>query len=391
LNSRWRIFQRTAIPSPMERPSAMSSNVSDKDRLNERAQEELSLLKAYHNTLLETLDPGIVILDREDNVINENESSRRMWQAETMMVGGKIGESSLMRKCPDLRHHLDSARSGQQPRTVNFDCRTASDLELAITIKPIESQGPEKALLGTLIYMEDVTPREHLQETVEELQTTAEELQSTSEERETTNEELQSTNEELETTNEELQSTNEELETTNEELKSLNEELEDINEELAKRSRQLDEFTERYSEMVEQMPWPLVLARADGTINIYNSAAHELFGFAVPSAAGMNITQLPMTSANHVDLTEYIKQAAATKKNFIVEDFRLSTNSGIGNVRVHIRPMPVGEKEKGALVMFEPVNGGNSRGNGRRNGPAKKNGAARKSKVLKSRSKTKRK
>src|SRR5207248_2985694 len=188
LNSRWRIFQRTAVPSPLERPSVMTSNMSDKSDLNERAQEELALLKAYHNTLLETLDPGIVILDREDNVISENESSRRMWQAETMMLGGKITESSLMKKCPDLQHHLDAARGGPQPRTVNFECSTAAGLELAVTVRPIHSEAVDKAFLGTLIYMDDVTPREHLQQTVEELQTTAEELQSTNEELETTNE-----------------------------------------------------------------------------------------------------------------------------------------------------------------------------------------------------------
>src|SRR3954468_21835838 len=90
VNSRWRIFQRTAVPSPLERPSAGTANyVTDKSHLNERAQEELALLRAYHSTLLETLDPGIVILDSEENVINENESSRRMWQGGDTMGGGK--------------------------------------------------------------------------------------------------------------------------------------------------------------------------------------------------------------------------------------------------------------------------------------------------------------
>ena len=53
--------------------------------------------------------------------------------------------------------------------------------------------------------------KDHLQNTIEELQTANEEFQST-------NEELQSTNEELETSKEELQSTNEELVTVNSEL-----------------------------------------------------------------------------------------------------------------------------------------------------------------------------
>lgn len=350
LDSRWRIFRRTNVPSPLERPVQMDS--PSKERLNERAQQELEVLKAYHEAVLDTLEPGVLLVDVEGNVIRENDSARRLWQTDKEMTGGKIRESTLLRKCPELREHLDSAaRDGAQ--TSEFKCTTPEGQEVHVVVRPIQAESG-KALMGTLIYMKDVTPHGELQHTVEQLQTTAEELQSTNEELETTNEELLSTNEELETTNEELQSTNEELETTNEELKSLNEELEEINGELNKRSRQLDEFTERYSEMVEQMPWPLVLARADGTINIYNSAAQNLFGFATP-ANGMNLRQIPMTQNNHIDLAEHIKEVAETKRTLVVEDFKLSTNSGIGATRVHIRPMPVGEKEKGAMVMFEVV------------------------------------
>jgi two-component system, chemotaxis family, CheB/CheR fusion protein len=358
INSRWRIFRRTNVPSPLERPGQMNTPNTDRGYLNERAQQELELLKAYHEAVLDTLEPAVLILDAEGTVIRENDSVRRLWQSEAQMLGGKIDESALLRNCPDMKARLDGVRSdGSRP--VSFNCSTPEGKELNVVIRPIMAENA-KDHLGTLIYMEDVSPQENLQQTVEELQTTAEELQSTNEELETTNEELQSTNEELETTNEELQSTNEELETTNEELKSLNEELEDINEELAKRSRQLDEFSQRYSEMVEQMPWPLVLARADGTINVYNTAAQKMFGFAKPSPDGMNLRQMPMTGINHEELAAHIRRGALSKENILVENFQLSTNSGKQAVRIHIRPMPVGEAQAGALVMFEPLASGSA-------------------------------
>ena len=119
-------------------------------------------------------------------------------------------------------------------------------------------------------------------------------MQSANEELETTNEELQSTNEELETTNEELQSTNEELETTNEELQSLNEELETMNEELERRTRELNDLTGRYSETLRLMPWPVLLVDRNEKVQLWNSAAQELFGIGSTSVVGVSVDQLPM-------------------------------------------------------------------------------------------------
>src|SRR5207244_7883852 len=98
---------------------------------------------------------------------------------------------------------------------------------------------------------------------------------------------------------------------------------------------------------------------------------------------------IPMTKDNHIDLAEHIKQVATTKKTLIVDDFSLSTNEGIGTVRIHIRPMPVGETERGALVMFEPVTIANPSGHGGRSVAKKR--AARKSNGSKPKAKTKRK
>lgn len=99
-----------------------------------------------------------------------------------------------------------------------------------------------------------------------------------------------------------LQSTIEELETTNEELQSLNEELETTNEELSSRTRELDEVNARYSEMMERMPWPVLLVNNDTLIYMFNSAAQKLFGFAHPSEKGMKLAELLLDNTSRQSL-----------------------------------------------------------------------------------------
>src|SRR5262249_45952935 len=230
----------------------------------EKAHEELDRLKLYYDTVLGTLEPGVLVMDSADTIITENEKILKLWDLSGKLLGHKLQDTQLWQRCQELKPRLEESRAGEA-KVVRFDCYASPSTVVTVTIKPIMSESGA-GQVGTLIYMENVTSRVTLQSTIEELETTAEELQSTNEELETTNEELQSTNEELETTNEELQSTNEELETTNEELQSLNEELETTNEELSSRTRELDEVNARYSEMMERMPWPVLLVNDDTLI-----------------------------------------------------------------------------------------------------------------------------
>jgi two-component system CheB/CheR fusion protein len=105
--------------------------------------------------------------------------------------------------------------------------------------------------------------REHLQTTIEELETSNEELQSTNEELQSANEELQSTNEELETANEELQSTNEELSTVNQELQIKTTELASVNSDL--------------ENVLVSLPLPTLVVDNRLRVTRYSSAARGLF------------------------------------------------------------------------------------------------------------------
>ena len=296
LNSKWRIFQCGGRNDSQEKPGAKDSSVVKK------TTEELHLLRAYQQSILEALEPGILIMDSGDQVITENEAARRFWQSSGGMTGKLLQKTELWNMCPDLEARLKESR-GARPTTVRFECKSPEGLKLALTIKPILSQGA-RGQVGTLLYMEDITPGAALQNTIQQLENTTEELQSSNEELESTNEELQSTNEELETINEELQSSNEELETTNEELQSLNEELETTNAELNVRGQQLENLSEQYDAMLNRMPLPVLVVDYHRTIHLFNSAAQKLLGFPKPSAEGMRVDQLPLPAATRRLLAE---------------------------------------------------------------------------------------
>ena len=318
--------------------------------LKDKSRQELERLRLYYDTVLSTLEPGVLVIDAADKVITENDKILKLWEFNGKLAGQKLQETELWRRCPELKQYLDESRGAGGPKTVRFDCNATPSIVVAVTIKPIMSESGS-GQVGTLIYMENVTSRMTLQSTIEELETTAEELQSANEV-ETTNEELQSTNEELETTNEELQSTNEELETTNEELQSLNEELETTNEELSSRTRELDEVNARYSEMMERMPWPVLLVNDDTLIYMFNSAAQRLFGFAHPSEKGMKLQELPLNNAARQAMVRRHRSVIQTRKQSHIRGAHLVTNRFDGVADVHFTPLST-ETGHGVIVMFQ--------------------------------------
>ena len=377
ISPRWRIFQRRSSKLSIEWNGIAGRTNMDSES-NDKTQQELRSLKAYYDTVLGTLEAGVLVLDSNDTIISDNEKVLRLWDLSNKITGQKLQDTELWQRCPELKQHLDESRKGQ-PHSVDFECYANPATMVKVTIRPILAEPGAELLLGTLIYMENATPRVTLQSTIEELETTGEELQSTNEELETTNEELQSTNEELETTNEELQSTNEELKTTNEELQSLNEELETTNEELSLRSRELDDVNARYSEMMERMPWPVFLVDQGGLIYMFNSAAQRLFGFAEPSERGMRLEELPMDSRSRQAMMRRHKSAVQTQKQSSVRGLKLVTNRFEGLADVHFSPLSRANEKHGVIMMFEVE----------QQGQGKQDGNAAKKLPVKSRNKNK--
>jgi two-component system CheB/CheR fusion protein len=357
LDSRWRIFRKDGLDTsraPILKPSRDHERMSGNDVPR---QDELVRLSLYHRALLEVLEPGVFSLDANDTFVSENKSALELWGVSgKKMVGQSLAGSPLAARCPEMMRHLE--QSHRNPgKQVRFECSIQIGEEqrtLQVSIRPVNAEDGEQQRVGTLICAEDITHREKLQTTIEQLEATGEELQSANEELETTNEELQSTNEELETTNEELQSTNEELETTNEELQSLNEELENMNEELEFRTRELDTLNSRYAETLERMPWAVTVLDAEGRVQFWNSAAQKLFDLEAGSVIGLELSQLPIQPA--------VREALIRRRRIVIEkqtpmqlrnqqfEFRRSKQT----FDIHLTPLSREGDKPSLLLMFAP-------------------------------------
>jgi len=381
VDSRWRIFRKdhshpgNEIPrSPSRRDDTMS-NHEDSPR-----EQDLARIKLYYGALLEVLEPGILSLDSNDVLISDNKSALALWGLSgSHMVGQHIAESALGRRSPELLAKLEESHRNSES-IVKFDCPIKIDHEqrtLAVSIRPVLAENGQR--VGSLIYTEDVSHREKLQTTIEQLESTGEELQSANEELETTNEELQSTNEELETTNEELQSTNEELETTNEELQSLNEELENMNEELGVRTQELDALNSRYAETLERMPWAVTVLDSNGKVQFWNSAAQRLFDLQANAVIGLELGQLPIQPSLRDALVRRRRSIAEGNTPAQLRNQELKLRRSTVRFDVHLTPLSHDGSKPNLLVMFAPQSGenkahsGNSSSVGNSSGREKKN------------------
>ncbi len=352
INPKWRIFRRV---EPEGRRTAVTGPAAREEALLVRNRQDYALLKTYHDAILATVEPGLMVLDNRDIVLTENESALRLFGLKEPSTGKHISESGMIGRCGELLPRLESLHKTGEP-VIQFECPLIENGDprlLRITLRTITSQAGDRA--GTLIYVDDITTQEKLQQSVEELETTSEELQSSNEELETTNEELQSTNEELETTNEELQSTNEELETTNEELQALNEELGTTNEELEVRTRELDEVNARYAETLAKMPWPVLLVDKNQIVQFWNSSIERLFGLADKSVIGLELKQLPVPQNLRMLLTRRCQEAAHRRRDVVVRNQPIETDSFDGMLNVRFTPLASDVATGGVLIILEPA------------------------------------
>jgi two-component system CheB/CheR fusion protein len=351
VDPRWRIFRKAASQDPKAMKTRNAPSLDDQSG----HLEELSLLRLYHRSLLDTLDPGVVVLNQDDVIVTDNAAALTLWGLSGSKICGRpMSDTALTTRCPDLCSRLEESKRSKN--TVQFECTAqvdGSQRNLRITIRPIVGGDGNRA--GSILYTEDISHKEQLQSTVEQLESTGEELQSANEELETTNEELQSTNEELETTNEELQSTNEELETTNEELQSLNEELENMNEELEHRTRELDSLNSRYAATLEQMPWPVTLVDSSERILFWNSAAQELFGLTGTSVIGLTLSQLPIDNELRKSLVRRHAVVVEKLKPVSIKDQEFSGSRFGDAFDIHFMPVSRAGTPQSVLIMFGPL------------------------------------
>jgi PAS domain S-box-containing protein len=310
------------------------------------------LLKEHLLSILDTVGQSVVVVDGDGRIDSANAATSIVWGlGDQNVIGRSLNESALVSRCPELPRRLQECRD--RHTILNFECslsHSRGESILAVRLRPVFAE--DQSLLGTVIYAEDITPREHLQSTVLELEKTSKELQSANNELEATNAELQSATEELETMHEELQFTNEELETTNEELHALNEELETMNTELRARTEEMDQLNVRYVETLERMPFPIMLLDEKLRIDFLNSGAQRLFGFKPKAAVELDLEQLPVSEAARKLLRRKHQNALQRNAPLIASGDRLGIK-GLESATVQFTQVRY-RNQKNVLVMIQP-------------------------------------
>jgi two-component system, chemotaxis family, CheB/CheR fusion protein len=355
LNARWRIFQRisnsTILPDLEIRPETGEQMSRDSGP----GRYELEQLRQQHRYLLETLRIGVLALNADDIVMQNNAAALTLCGLPAANLAGKrITETDLFVRIPELATHLQTTRLNNETQRFQSHIKAgAEDKLLDVTVRPVLDERGQRS--GALVYFEDQTSQEKLQIAIEELESTGEELQSANEELETTNEELQSTNEELETTNEELQSTNEELETTNEELQSLNEELETTNQELEERTKELDQVNSVYAQTLEKIPLPVILVNQENHIEFWNGMALRMFGFKNKPPMELNLDQLPISEDLRNGLLRRVRSVLVKEQPAIARQQFLGGRLAI-TADIHFSLIAREDHTTNVLIMFEPAN-----------------------------------
>jgi len=223
--------------------------------------------------LIVGLPIGVVIVDREYDVVQMNSQARRLLELHGGPATGDFVHLATTLPPAQLRAVIDAALRGETAKAVfEVSGSGAEPRSVEVTGHPGYVERAEvgaTALLiitdvtaAELVRRQDVTDRartasdiqalgqrmsqlldtnRQLVQANEDLAHVNVELRSANDELLVANEEVQAATEEVETLNEELQAANEELETLNEELQATIEELNTTNEDLQSRSAELEQ------------------------------------------------------------------------------------------------------------------------------------------------------
>jgi two-component system CheB/CheR fusion protein len=208
---------------------------------------------------------GVVVVDRDYNLLSINAAARRMFRIYTTALDRDFIHLAQDFSSATLRRAFDRALAGEaaEPALLAAETEPAESRRIIeIVASPLAVPSDEDVeVLATLVAI-DVTERERLRRatgeadgTIRRLSTANEEvlaanldlantiarLRADNEELLISTEEVQAATEEVETLNEELQASNEELETLNEELQATVEELNTTNDDLEARTIELRE------------------------------------------------------------------------------------------------------------------------------------------------------
>jgi two-component system CheB/CheR fusion protein len=216
--------------------------------------KKVSVKDLVKETLMNTLEYPYVIINENADIQESSGDLRLFISLPAGIMNANLFKLVNIELQLDMRiTFTDVLKSNKTGKTRLKKFRVFDkDHYVVVNIKPIIQEANKSKLFLVLFEILDLPELENITQTDSiissnnrihemdlELMSTKKHLQNFIEELETSNEELQSLNEELQSTNEELQSTSEELQRGNEELVKLNSDLNKADKILAKKEREI--------------------------------------------------------------------------------------------------------------------------------------------------------
>jgi two-component system, chemotaxis family, CheB/CheR fusion protein len=275
-NLKWRVYRKV----PREQSSDRLA-IAPQFRFGQEASERYSRLVEGSADVSPVAQ---LTVDRRGLLVAANEVAREMFDIAALNLGRPLSDLEVSYKPIELRSLLDEAYRDRRQVDAGRASLASADGEriVHVHVTPLYSDSESGESLGASVTFVDVTSVAKLDDRHRTIER----------ELENAYEELQSTVEELETTNEELQSTNEELETMNEELQSTNDELEAMNDEQRERSGEVDRLNLFLEGILGSLGLGVIVLDRDQSIQLWNSAAGELWGLSDPEVLGHHILSL---------------------------------------------------------------------------------------------------
>jgi len=369
LNSKFRIFKRTATFQPSEMVDFPSSfyrrqEVSTENKITTQIAENIQMLA--DQILLQRFAPASVMVNSKGDIIYITGRTGKYLEP----VAGKANWNIHAMAREGLRQILPGAfRKALQ----NFEPVVERNVKMGynggthfvdVTVQCIES--PESIKGMVMIVFTDVPAMIELevlnaktgkrsstgrQRQLEmELQRSKEDMRSISEEMQTSQEELKSTNEELQSTNEELQSTNEELTTSKEEMLSLNEELQTVNIELQSKVSDYSRANDDMKNLLNSTEIATLFLDKDLNIRRFTDQVTRIFKLRTTDI-GRPFTDL-VTDLQYPEIDNHARQVI---KTFTSVETSIATNDGRW-YKVRIMPYrTIDDRIDGIVMTFTDI------------------------------------
>jgi PAS domain-containing protein len=117
-----------------------------------------------------------------------------------------------------------------------------------------------------------------------------------------------------------LQLANETLKATRQEMSSLDQQLDMMSQEIEILHREVARLRDGYSQTLDHVPYPTLMADEDGTIEAWNAAAQRLFNLVPTKAAGIDLSEIPVQDSLKKTICRKHRAAVERGHPLVVKD-----------------------------------------------------------------------